>query len=180
MNFAFKIFLILFSVSSPLFCQQIPLRKSGVIAIPILTIEVPEANSLESCATAVTSKEMSTGSSAQITPVTSTSPTRRDSADMELDELLSEQKIFERLKNSCNPEYKRVFFSALEKRLDELSQKARVEKEEFLKEERFLATKPFYADFPGSSPKAYHYTIRELQDAEDAAMPYILSECPYK
>ncbi len=178
MNFALKTLLIISSLSGTIFCQEVHLRKSGVIAIPALTIEVPEANSLESCATAVTSQDMSTASSAKITPTTSISPTRRDSADIEMDELLPEQKIFERVKNSSSPEYKRVFFSALEKRLNELSEKTRAEKEQFLRQENINSPKPYYYDWPGSSSKAY--TLKELLEAEDEAMPYIMSHCPYK
>jgi hypothetical protein len=178
MNFALKTLLIISSLYGTLFCQEGPLRKSGVIAIPALMIELPEASSLESCATAVTSQDMSTASSAKITPTTSISPTRRDSADMEMDELLPEQKIFDRVKNSSSPEYKRVFFSALEKRLNELSEKTRAEKEQFLRQENINSPKPYYYDWPGSSSKVY--TIKDLLESEQVAMPYIMSHCPYK
>ena len=178
MNFSFKFFLILLSLSSSLFCQQPPLRKSGAIIIPPLVAmnELPEANSLESCATSDISNDTSVESSVKITPKTSNSPSRRDSADEELNELLSEQKIFERVKNSSSPEYKRVFFSALEKRLNELSEKARIGKEECYRQERINSPKPYYYDFPGSSSKAY--TLKELLEAEAAATPFVLSYCP--
>ena len=69
MNFAFKFFLILLSLSSSLFCQQPPLRKSQNLEIPTIFV-LEEPNSYDDAI-----------SSLDVTPKSSDSPIRRESPE---------------------------------------------------------------------------------------------------
>lgn len=169
MNTAYLFFLTTL-LGSHLFisASQAPLKKSGPISIPAVTIEIPEVNSYES-------DEMHSNAtnSSQISPKSSHSPIRRPSEGESInpEDLFPEPKIFNEINQNCSPERKRNLLNVLETRLRDFSQ--RLHKERILQEEKDVLAKSYYS-FPGDTAKLC--TLEELKTAEKEAVRFWLIE----